>query len=84
MRQDVINKVQVKKREMLIQLIHDKVLLRINAHQFYFLIYLFELKDIYIKLERKESFIVNFIYHFYSFGVKMQDINKARIGFREI
>ncbi len=57
---------------MLIQLIHDKVLLRINAHQFYFLIYLFELKDIYIKLERKESFIVNFIYNLYTLPPKKE------------
>ena len=62
---------------MLIQLIHDKVLMRINAHQFYFLIYLFELKDIYIKLERKESFIVNFIYNLYTLRSKKEKFSFA-------
>lgn len=43
---------------MLIQLIPEEVLLRINAHPFYFLIHIFELKP-----KRKESSIVNFIYN---------------------
>jgi len=126
-----------------------KIYWKSNAHQFYFLIHIFELKDIHIKPKRKESslyckFYLQFTHSayltnecvqkgkiqfcwmtktlhrkdwlkhfttrflrvmhwitkhyfvssksisktqetcFYSFGVKMQDINKARIGCREI
>jgi hypothetical protein len=53
---------------MLIQLIPEEV----NAHPFYFLIHIFELK-----LERKESFIVNFIYNLYTLPSKKEKFSFA-------
>jgi len=56
---------------MLIQLIPEEVLLRINAHPFYFLIHIFELKP-----ERKESSIVNFIYNLHILPISPTSLSK--------
>jgi hypothetical protein len=58
---------------MLIQLILKEVLLRINAHPFYFLIHVFELKP-----ERKESSIVNFIYNLHILPISPTSLSKKK------
>jgi len=58
---------------MLIQLILEEVLLRINAHPFYFLIHVFELKP-----ERKESSIVNFIYNLHILPISPTSLSKKK------